>query len=74
MECQRCGECCHYTEEGKKKPCRFLKILKNGKTFCKNYKNRLETIVHKSKDGRIWRCAKKEDFKKLGIKCYNELI
>ena len=44
--CLRCGFCCYLKDDNgnlTKKKCRFLVILKSGKTICRIYKNRLGT-------------------------------
>ena len=43
--CLRCGQCCYFQDkEGPTdKKCKFLIILKSGKTLCRIYKTRLGT-------------------------------
>ena len=39
-ECLRCGQCCHYLTNGRVVPCRFLRNLPNGLTYCHVYYRR----------------------------------
>lgn len=48
--CLRCGQCCYIKNKDDKitkKKCRFLVILKSGKTLCRIYNNRLGTMITK---------------------------
>ena len=47
MDCNRCGQCCHFEIDGKLKRCRFLKKT-GSKFFCRIYKNRLGVTVYKN--------------------------
>ena len=50
-KCARCGKCCHYYVKGKKYPCRFLYKMKDGTYHCRNYKNRLGTVLYSTVKG-----------------------
>ena len=39
--CLMCGLCCHHWEKGKLKACKYLVKLKNKKTLCRGFKQRL---------------------------------
>jgi len=48
--CRRCGECCHYLLNGKRKKCKYLVI--HGKlTSCRVYNNRLGRIIDEDYNG-----------------------
>jgi len=40
-ECNRCGQCCHWMDQGKIKKCRFLVKTSDHKFWCRIYPNRL---------------------------------
>jgi len=42
QKCFRCGKCCFYELDGKIKKCKHLVILRNTKTLCRIYKQRLK--------------------------------
>ncbi len=44
-ECNNCGRCCHHMKNGELEPCQFLVKLKDGKTKCRIYEERLNTIT-----------------------------
>ena len=47
-ECLRCGKCCYLNNNGVQfSKCKYLLILKNGKTLCRIYKNRLGVEIAK---------------------------
>ena len=58
MVCERCGSCCWLGKDRSHK-CKFLVLLKNGKTLCRIYKTRLGTYLGNF-DGLEWYCATKE--------------
>lgn len=49
IKCLQCGKCCYKLVKGKLEKCKFLIKLKEGKTICRIYNNRLGTETgHKS--------------------------
>ncbi len=40
LKCLRCGKCCFFVIDGISHKCRFLILLKSGKTCCKIYRIR----------------------------------
>jgi len=63
-ECTRCGRCCHVVIDGKVIKCRHLVKLPSGKTLCRNYKNRLGTIIAvDEKNNQIYRCNMRSEGK-----------
>lgn len=52
-DCNRCGECCSYIKNNKKKYCRYLIWAeKTGKTTCSIYETRLGTVIDEDLDMR----------------------
>ena len=45
--CIRCGICCHFFIDGKKKKCKHLVILPSKKTLCRVFKKRLGRKIDK---------------------------
>ena len=61
--CVRCDQCCYHRIPGKKPiKCKFLVILKSGKTLCRiyNLKGRIGKITYK-KDGYMSKCFEIKD-------------
>jgi hypothetical protein len=51
VDCKRCGKCCYRlikTGIITNEKCKYLIILKNGRTLCRIYKNRLGTKTHEN--------------------------
>ena len=44
--CNRCGQCCYFMVDGKKKKCKHLVLLKNGKSLCRIYSKRLGKVLY----------------------------
>ena len=48
IKCLKCGKCCFIKESNKY--CKYLIRLKNGKTLCRIYNNRIKTKIHSNPD------------------------
>ena len=77
IKCLRCGACCYHSLNGKKIKCKFLIILKSGKTFCRIYhqRDRIGKIIYVDKSGKKFICKKRVNVKKNFPNCpYNRKI
>lgn len=61
LMCKRCGQCCYYYLDGKRKKCKFLIKLKSGKTLCRVYKTRINRILDIDKNGNMIMCLERKN-------------
>lgn len=66
IKCLRCGQCCYLQDPETglmtSTPCPYLIFLKNGKTKCRIYRNRIGTITRSTKKG-VNRCGFRKNSK-----------
>jgi hypothetical protein len=61
--CERCGTCCHFNDEtGRKRKCKFLVKLKNGKTLCRVFNTRLGRLLYQRGEFKVY-CHLMENIK-----------
>jgi len=72
ITCRRCGNCCYYLLNGRKKKCKYLVII-GSTTLCRVYNNRLGRLLDEDYNGDKIYCLRISELEDKPLGCaYNK--